>query len=436
LPLDIYEESCIVLQLNDFISNIKVSFHIIKYLHKGSMLHSLLVAAVIINNAAATIPNNNLRTTTIIKDITTIDGIGISSEYPALDNTRRHIQEDTSTTLFVSEQCLNNLVAAACDDGQIGPEDYFVFTDGMSNGYYTQNNLSDYSDLTMQNKFAFVTLSCQCKAFGVGGASNCCQGDRANINVQGINIDDPNSMSTQLQDYIADICSTTTDAIGEENILPPTGEEPVQLPPTVSPSDRPTSSVSPTGTSISTPTIDSSSPVADPSPNVPTRRPTDTSESPNVKPPTIDSSSKSPSVGVNMTKSPNGSSSISPSSGMTTTSTLSPTNKSTSKSMRPSIERQFEAPQATSIVDKSETEKDVSESNELSAGAIAGIIIAVVVLPLLIVYITCKKTRNEAEVRDSEQLIANGERSSDDEEPQLSSNTTNASASGVRTFTC
>ena len=396
------------------------------------MLHSLLVAAVIISNTAATISNNNLRTT-IIKDITTIDDIGISGEYPTLDNTRRHIQEDTSTTLFVSEQCLNNLDAAAGDDGKIGPEDYFVFTDGLSNGYYTENNITEYSDLPMQNKFAFVTMSCQCEAFG--GASNCCQGDRANINVSGINIDDPNSMSTQLQDYIADICSTTTDSIGEENILPPTGEEPVQLPPTISPSDRPTGSVRLTSTPIV-----SSSPITNPSPNAPTLRPTmDTSESPNVKPPALDSSSKSPSVDISMTKSPSGSSSKSPSSGISPSdgvSTLSPTNESTSKSMRPSIESQSAAPQATSI-DKSETEKDISESDEgLSAGAIAGIIIAVMVLPLLTVYLTCKKdTSTAGEVRDSEQLIASNEKSSDDEGPQLSSNTT-TNASGVRTFTC
>ncbi len=93
----------------------------------------------------------------------------------------------------------------------------------MSNGYFTLNGMTDYSSLPIENKFTFVTLSCQCIAFG--GRDNCCQGDRAKIDLGGIDAESPENMSEQLQSYVADICTSTVQAIGEENILPPTGEE-------------------------------------------------------------------------------------------------------------------------------------------------------------------------------------------------------------------
>ena len=40
----------------------------------------------------------------------------------------------------------------------------------------------------------------------------------------GIDPENPESMNKQLQQYVSDICSTTLDAIGEENILPPLAE--------------------------------------------------------------------------------------------------------------------------------------------------------------------------------------------------------------------
>ena len=143
---------------------------------------------------------------------------GVSSaDIPTLAGSRRRLQE-----VVISSQCLNTLAASADEKGNLGPENFYVFTDGMSNGYFSTNNIRDYTSLPMQNKFAFVTLSCQCHAFG--GRSNCCQGLRARIRVEGVDPANPESMNEQLQQYVSDICSTTVDAIGEENILPPLAE--------------------------------------------------------------------------------------------------------------------------------------------------------------------------------------------------------------------
>ena len=147
---------------------------------------------------------------------------------------------DTGNEVFISEKCLTTLAATADENGRLGPENYFVFSNGVSNGYYSSINVTSYSDMPMDNKFSFITLSCQCHAFG--GAGNCCQGPRANINVAGI--DNPDTMSEQLTQYISDICETTIDAIGVENILPPSGEGSWTPPPTDSPTVTSAPSVS------------------------------------------------------------------------------------------------------------------------------------------------------------------------------------------------
>lgn len=104
----------------------------------------------------------------------------------------------------------------------------------MSNYYYSATyNATGYDDLPMVNKFGFVTLSCQCQL--QGGKGNCCQGNRAKLNVQGIDVENPENMSEELLAYVADICAVTKDSIGD-NIMPPTGE----LPTTESPTKAPT----------------------------------------------------------------------------------------------------------------------------------------------------------------------------------------------------
>ena len=171
------------------------------------------------------------------------------------------IQEEE---IYISQKCLNTLEAAAGDNGRLGPEDYYIFTDGMSNGWFTLNNITSYDGLPLVNKFAFVTLSCQCTQFG--GRDNCCQGPRANLNVQGINTTDVDSMDEQLRDYIVDICKTTIDAIGEDNMLDrgerDSSSDIEELPmegwwdsPTSTPSLAPSLSVSPTNSPTSSPSV-------------------------------------------------------------------------------------------------------------------------------------------------------------------------------------
>lgn len=142
-----------------------------------------------------------------------------SADIPTLAESRLRRLQEVMGEIQVSQQCLNTLAAAADEDGSVGTDGYFVLSDGLSNGYYSTNKMKTYNDLPMENKFAFVTLACQCEYFG--GKANCCQGTRAALVVDGLDPEDPSSMTEQLQEYVTDICATTLSAIGEENILPP-----------------------------------------------------------------------------------------------------------------------------------------------------------------------------------------------------------------------
>jgi len=189
----------------------------------------------------------------------------VNTNNATLSNITKELRvEALEEEIYISQKCLNTLEASAGDNGRLGPEDYYIFTDGMSNGYFTLNNITSYDDLPMVNKFAFVTLSCQCSQFG--GRDNCCQGPRANLNVQGINTTYVDSMNDQLVDYIIDICKTTIDAIGPENVLDrperDSSTDIEELPmegwwdsPTSNPSSAPSLSVSPTNSPTSSPSV-------------------------------------------------------------------------------------------------------------------------------------------------------------------------------------
>ncbi|KAL7545261.1 hypothetical protein ACHAWF_008607 [Thalassiosira exigua] len=137
----------------------------------------------------------------------------------------------------ITRQCYNTLVASATN-GKLRKQNYFIFTDGMSNGYYSFHNMTEFGDLPLKNKFGFNTLSCQCHSFG--GSGNCCQGERAHIDVTGIeNQDGIDAMDNRLRGYVSDICRVTNDAIGDDK-LPPTGEIQATKWPTKTPSSQPT----------------------------------------------------------------------------------------------------------------------------------------------------------------------------------------------------
>ena len=211
--------------------------------------------------------NNNLRGSSaeIVTDETNIptlskgrralDDGGWTSVLPLVLPSERtkEVRTAEGTIITISEKCLNDLILASGDNERIGKEDYYIFNELTSNSYYASQNITEYDELPLTNKFAFVTLSCQCHAHG--GSGNCCQGPRAYITLTGIT-DESDTWSDSLTEYIADTCSTTMDAIGVENILPPSGEGSW----TKKPTNAPTVSTAPTVSSMPSmgPTVSSS----------------------------------------------------------------------------------------------------------------------------------------------------------------------------------
>lgn len=229
-------------------------------------------------NAAAT-DSNATDTTAADSNATDTTAASNATDSNATDTTDAAAKPDDTSrsgamaTIGVSDQCLSLLAASANPFGQIKKENYFVFVDGMSNGGYSFNNITSYSELDMPLKFNFVTFACACHNFG--GSENCCQGPRANINVVGIDVDNPQDMTKQLQGYVKDVCDTTTATIPPEYMLPPSGELPVTPPPETS---SPTVSWIPTAGPTATP-----EPSEAPVTATPTSRPS-SSATPTVRP--------------------------------------------------------------------------------------------------------------------------------------------------------
>mmetsp|Transcript_24623 Transcript_24623/g.53356 ORF Transcript_24623/g.53356 Transcript_24623/m.53356 type:complete len:539 (+) Transcript_24623:197-1813(+) len=228
--------------------------------HHPALVLALLMA-VASSGVAAAVEQPLLRGRSLQDaDIITNNVTNSTNSTNSTSSTNTTNTTDATTTVLVQipTDCLNLLAATANENQKLKKENYFVFTDSMSNGYFSFNNMSSYADLPMLNKFDFVTLACQCR--NQGGRGNCCQGDRAKIDVSGIN--DPSSMSTEMQLYVNDICSTTSATIGDKK-LPPTGELPTtarpttSLAPTLSPSptDGPSVSIWPTDDPSSVPSV-------------------------------------------------------------------------------------------------------------------------------------------------------------------------------------
>ena len=83
--------------------------------------------------------------------------------------------------------------------------------------------MTSYSDLPEENQHVFITIACQCGV--VGEESNCCQMDRAHIDLTELYDSNgyPENMSLQFLEYLYDVCSTTRAVIGT-NVLKPSGE--------------------------------------------------------------------------------------------------------------------------------------------------------------------------------------------------------------------
>jgi len=83
--------------------------------------------------------------------------------------------------------------------------------------------MTSYSDLPEENQHVFITIACQCGI--VGEESNCCQANRAHIDLSELYDSNgyPENMSLQFLEYLYDVCSTTRAVIGT-NVLKPSGE--------------------------------------------------------------------------------------------------------------------------------------------------------------------------------------------------------------------
>jgi len=83
--------------------------------------------------------------------------------------------------------------------------------------------MTSYSDLPEENQHVFLTIACQCGV--VGEESNCCQQDRAHIDLSELYDSNgyPENMSLSFLEYLYDVCSTTRAVIGT-NVLKPSGE--------------------------------------------------------------------------------------------------------------------------------------------------------------------------------------------------------------------
>jgi len=129
-----------------------------------------------------------------------------------------------------STKCLTLLASAADTNKHIKAEDYLLFSDGMSNGYYTANDIRTYSDMPNINKVVFMMMACQCA--DINESTDCCQDGNAHLDVSDINIDNPNDMSDETKQYLSDICSTALYAIGSNVLI---NTETRTVPPSSSP---------------------------------------------------------------------------------------------------------------------------------------------------------------------------------------------------------
>lgn len=173
-----------------------------------------------------------------------IDTAESSSSVDAVDiSASRALRADVDLT-----QCYKDMVSVADKRNILTKDAYFFFSDIMSNQWFSDNDIYGYTDLPFDMKFAFITLACQCK--NLGGGENCCQNDRAQLNVDGANGKEVSQAQT---DYLNDICSLTYSTIGSDRLNPSAGDMPTTAQPTAQPPPAPSPSPPPTSQLTATP---------------------------------------------------------------------------------------------------------------------------------------------------------------------------------------
>ena len=132
------------------------------------------------------------------------------------------------------DSCYAIMDSTAVDDS-INQDLYVDFLNLLAFGYLEENDINSFDELSQPLKFAWSTLTCQCKQ--MGGEDNCCEADRANLFVEGA---DGSPVSEAQTNFLNDICQTAISTLGSEGWEnPPPGETPIEKPLPVQPEPEP-----------------------------------------------------------------------------------------------------------------------------------------------------------------------------------------------------
>ena len=111
-----------------------------------------------------------------------IDTAESSSSVDAVDiSASRALRADVDLT-----QCYKDMVSVADERDMLTKDAYFFFGDIMSNQWFSDNGIKDYTDLPFDMRFAFVTLACQCKNLATIDDHSCTFTCPADINNTGL----------------------------------------------------------------------------------------------------------------------------------------------------------------------------------------------------------------------------------------------------------
>lgn len=132
----------------------------------------------------------------------------------------------TSLTDDEKERCYAVMDSTAVNN-EIYKDGYVEFLNSLAFDYLTDNGITSFDNLSYPLKFAWNTLTCQCKA--MGGGDKCCQADRARLFVDGA---DGEPVSEAQINFLNDVCTTAITTLTSEGWAnPPPGELPKPEPP-------------------------------------------------------------------------------------------------------------------------------------------------------------------------------------------------------------